>query len=143
MNKLKKHSVIWPFTVWINCSSDLKVFWSLEQFFLTVGQNNFVNKVPFPIWIFFPFFQVQLQRNNEIPNQSNLLGLRKYRKSLKKYLCLNSLYKVERNQDTSTIRNHINVSQAECHEVKNDWKNIVSWSQYAIQGDIDFYIHLR
>ena len=46
MNKLKKHSVIWPFTVWINCSSDLKVFWSLEQFFLTVGQNNFVNKVP-------------------------------------------------------------------------------------------------
>ena len=49
---------------------------------------------------------------------------------------------MERNQDTSTIRNHINVSQAECHEVKNDWKNIVSWSQYAIQGDIDFYIHI-
>ena len=48
----------WPFTVWINCSSDLKKFansrpsasnfqsfsWSLEQFFLTVGQNNFGNK---------------------------------------------------------------------------------------------------
>ena len=46
---------------------------------------------------------------------------------------------VERNQDTSTIRNYINVSQAECHEVKNDWKNMVAWSQYAIQGDIDFY----
>ena len=54
--------LFWPFTVWINCSSDLKTFansppsvsnfkslsLSLEQFFLTVGQNNFGNKiVPF------------------------------------------------------------------------------------------------
>ena len=52
--------LFWPFTVWINCSSDLKNFasfqpsasnftsfsWSLEQFFLTVGQNNFGNKIP-------------------------------------------------------------------------------------------------
>ena len=52
--------LFWPFTVWINCSSDLKTFtnsWpsasnfksfsrSLEQFFLTVGQNNFSNKIP-------------------------------------------------------------------------------------------------
>ena len=51
----------WPFTVLINCSSDLKYFAnsrpsasnfksfsrSLEQFFLTVGQNNFGNKIPF------------------------------------------------------------------------------------------------
>ena len=50
-----------PLTVWINCSSDLKIFansWpsalnfkrfsrSLEHFFLTVGQNNFGNKIPF------------------------------------------------------------------------------------------------
>ena len=49
-----------------NCSSDLKHFAnsrpsasnfksfsrSLEQFFLTVGQNNFDNKIPFPSpWI--------------------------------------------------------------------------------------------
>ena len=54
--------LFWPFTVWINCSSDLKNFenslpsasnfksfsQSLEQFFLTVGQNNFGNKIPFP-----------------------------------------------------------------------------------------------
>ena len=53
--------LFWPFTVWINCSSDLKIFAnsrpsasnfksfsrSLEQFFLTVGQNNFGNKIPF------------------------------------------------------------------------------------------------
>ena len=53
--------LFWPFTVWINCSSDLKNFansqpsaWnfksfsrSLEQFFLTVSQNNFGNKIPF------------------------------------------------------------------------------------------------
>ena len=36
----------------MNCSSDLKnfeIFFSrlLEQFFLTVGQNNFGNKIPF------------------------------------------------------------------------------------------------
>ena len=51
----------WPFTVWINYSSDLIIFansrpsasnfesfsQSLEQFFLTVGQNNFCNKIPF------------------------------------------------------------------------------------------------
>ena len=51
--------LFWPFTVWINCSSDLKFFansrpsaskiksffQSLEQFFLTVGQNNFGNTI--------------------------------------------------------------------------------------------------
>ena len=53
--------LFWPFTVWITCSSDLKIFansrpsasnfksfsQSLEFFFLTVGQNNFGNKIPF------------------------------------------------------------------------------------------------
>jgi hypothetical protein len=53
--------LFWPFTVWINSSSNLKNFAnsqpsasnvksfsrSLEQFFLTVGQNNFGNKIPF------------------------------------------------------------------------------------------------
>ena len=52
--------LFWPFTVWINCSSDLKKNYnsrpsasnfksfsrSLERFFLTVGQNNFGNKIP-------------------------------------------------------------------------------------------------
>jgi hypothetical protein len=61
--------LFWPFTVWINCSSDLKIFansWpsasnlqsffrSLEQFFLAVGQNNFGNKIP--------FFQVEIKKN--------------------------------------------------------------------------------
>ena len=42
----------WPFTVWINCSRFLKMFFfksfsrSLEHFFLTVGQKNFGNKIP-------------------------------------------------------------------------------------------------
>ena len=53
--------LVWPFTAGINCSSDLKKFAnsrpsgsnfksfsrSLEHFFLTVGQNNFGNKIPF------------------------------------------------------------------------------------------------
>ena len=52
--------LVWPFTAWINCSSDFKKFAnslpsalnfkkfsrSLEQFFFTVGQNNFGNKIP-------------------------------------------------------------------------------------------------
>ena len=52
--------LFWPFTVWTNCSSDLKNFAnsrpsasnfksfsrSLELFFLTVGHNNFGNKIP-------------------------------------------------------------------------------------------------
>ena len=53
--------MVWPFSVRINCSSDLKNFancrpsasnfnffsQSLEHIFLTVGQNNFSNKIPF------------------------------------------------------------------------------------------------
>ena len=56
-------TLFWPFTVWINCPSDLKnfansrpsasnfksFFRSLEQFFLTVGQNNFGNKIPLAV----------------------------------------------------------------------------------------------
>ena len=52
--------LFWTVTVWINCSIDLKIFckfsaFSLEfrkffsntgTFFLTVGQNNFGNKIP-------------------------------------------------------------------------------------------------
>ena len=53
--------LFWPFTVWMNCFSDLKNFANsrpsasniksfsrpLEQFFLTVGQINFGSKIPF------------------------------------------------------------------------------------------------
>ena len=40
--------LFWPFTVRTNCSSVLNNFTrSLEQFLLTVGQNNFGNKIPF------------------------------------------------------------------------------------------------
>ena len=56
--------LFWPFTVWINCLCDLKIFAntrrsasnfksfspSLEQFFLTIGQNNFGKKIPI-IWV--------------------------------------------------------------------------------------------
>ena len=57
--------LFWPFPVWINCPSDLKNFAnscpsasncksfsrSLEQFFLTIGQNNFGNKITFPTFL--------------------------------------------------------------------------------------------
>ena len=59
----------------MNCSSDLKNFKSfsrsLEQFFLTVGQNNFGNKIPFLTgsWRFlrgnkFEQFRTQIGTNN-------------------------------------------------------------------------------
>ena len=86
-NKLKTHSVIKNCPVWMNCCSDLRIFansWpsasnfksfsrSLEQFFLTVGQNNFGNKIPmyFNIWtndekliIFCPVFKFLLSISN-------------------------------------------------------------------------------
>ena len=61
--KFCSQKLFWPFTVWINCSSDLKHFaksrpsalnfksfsQSLEKIFLTVGQSNFGNKIPFTI----------------------------------------------------------------------------------------------
>ena len=54
-------NLFWPFTVWIHCSIDLKIFanaqpaalnfkscsQSLEHFFLKEGQNNFGNKIPY------------------------------------------------------------------------------------------------
>ena len=60
--------LFWHFTVWINCSSDLKFLATsrpsasnfkrfsrlLKQFFLTVDQNNFGNKIP-PFRVFAPF----------------------------------------------------------------------------------------
>ena len=42
--------LFWPFTVWINSlpsASNFKSF-SRSTIFLTVGQNNFGNKIPFP-----------------------------------------------------------------------------------------------
>ena len=53
--------LFWPFTVWMNCSTDLKNVansrpsasnfrknsGSLEQVFLTVDKNNFCNNIPF------------------------------------------------------------------------------------------------
>ena len=58
--------LFWPFTVWTNCFSGLNVFAnsrpsasnvksffrSLEQIFLTVGKDNFSNKIPFPKMLF-------------------------------------------------------------------------------------------
>ena len=54
--------LFWPFTVWINCSSDLKTFQPrISKFFLiTVGQNNFGNKIPFlTSWRFLIFNKLE------------------------------------------------------------------------------------
>ena len=76
--------LFWPFTVWINCSSDLKKFansWpsasnfksfsrSLEQFFHTVGQNNFGNKIPFIFINFFSLFRCNRLTELNLANTS-------------------------------------------------------------------------
>ena len=50
-----------------------KIFFQVEQFFFQPGK------------IFFPIFPgATLQKNNEISNKNNLLGLRKDRKKLEK-----------------------------------------------------------
>jgi hypothetical protein len=64
----------------------------------TLGFRNLQEKLEIIFFqsgkLFFPIFpSATLQRNNEIPNQSNLLGLRKDRKYLvrkKKNLSLNT-----------------------------------------------------
>ena len=72
--------LFWPFTVWINCLSDLKNFAnfrpsasnfkkisrSLEQSFLTVVQNNFGNKIPFTIIAIFLKYLVKMWLNNSL-----------------------------------------------------------------------------
>ena len=72
--------------MWINCSSDLKNFanswlsasnfksfsWSVEQFFLTVGQNNFGNKIPnFTFYLISKhfFFPSVKQKHTEFNNK--------------------------------------------------------------------------
>ena len=82
-NKLEKlgnytvycyQKMFWPFTAGINCSSDHKDFensqpsasnfnsfsWSLEQFFLSVGQKNLINKIAFLITVWLPISQQEL-----------------------------------------------------------------------------------
>ena len=80
--------LFWPFTVRTNCSSDLKFFAnsrpsasnfksfsrSLEQFFLTVGQNNFDNKIPFLHCLIATYNILKLQF---ISDQNNGIFLRK------------------------------------------------------------------
>ena len=70
----------WLFTVWINCSSDLKNFEnsrpsasnfksfsrSLEHFFLTVGQNNYDNKIPHTYSR--PYWEENMFKQIEIPH---------------------------------------------------------------------------
>ena len=69
--------LFWPFTAWINCSSDLKILQILglqsriskgfpdheNNFFLTVCQNNFANKMPFTL-------QVASENDQQLPNFS-------------------------------------------------------------------------
>ena len=74
--------LIWPFTVWINCSSDREKLLKfvaegrefanlLRSFFLTVGQTNFGNKIllfnfkfclSLP-WVFYPCLCIYKKRN--------------------------------------------------------------------------------
>ena len=70
--------LFWPFSVWANCSNDHKIFansWPsamifksfsrlLRQFFLTVGQSSFGNKIPIVSSLFFLFFAYLIDSKN-------------------------------------------------------------------------------
>ena len=72
--------LFWPFTVWINFSSDLKIFansrslalnfkcfsQSLEQFFLIVSQNNFGKKIQFFLVAFFAMYAIVKVHLNKV-----------------------------------------------------------------------------
>ena len=93
--------LFWPFTVWINCSSDLKNFAnsrpsasnfksfsrSLEQFFLTVGQNNFGNKIPFPSFFlhFLSLFPINYVFDIWNPDMRTSITLEKYKVNLDRF----------------------------------------------------------
>ena len=97
--------MFWPFTFWINCSSDLKNFansWpsasnfqsfsrSLEQFFLTVGQINFGNKIPFLIHSSQHYqFPIYVQQAWEDPYQRSLTGLWQHNSTQQKHGSVNA-----------------------------------------------------
>ena len=81
--------MFWPFTTWINCSNNLKIFEisrpsasnfksfsrSIEHFFLTVGQNNLGNKKPFLLKLSMQYLQIRIrfvrQRSDPTLEQTN------------------------------------------------------------------------
>ena len=77
-----------PFTFWINCSSDCNISidswpsasnfisfsWSPEQYFLTVGQNNFGNKIPF-LSCYWRFLMIKYIWTIKAPIGTNYLNL--------------------------------------------------------------------
>ena len=81
--------LFWPFTVWINYSRYLINFASfsrsLKQIFLTVGQNNFVNKIllltvcrlPTSVWAYVPrnhFLNALLKRRLHHADSAHFLA---------------------------------------------------------------------
>ena len=89
--------LFWPFTVWINCSRDLKKnsncriskdrSRSLEQFLLTVGQNNFGNKIPFPSFFlhFLSLFPINYVFDIWNPDMQTSITLEKYKVHLDRF----------------------------------------------------------
>ena len=69
--------MFWPFTVWINCSSDLKSFtnsWpsasNFKKFSRSLGQNNFGNKIPFLLAVHW-----QRNRNKKVASPHCTVGI--------------------------------------------------------------------
>ena len=93
--------LFWPLIFWIDCSSGLKNFAnscpstsnsksfsrSLEQFFLTVDQNNFGNKIPF-----FSYARGKITCQYDCINVKFLFILAYYRNNIPGICTLYSLY---------------------------------------------------
>ena len=92
------------------------------------GKKNQNRTLFFPIWnIFFPIFpSATLQRNNEIPNQSNLLGLRNG-------ILLPKLFWPTVRKNCSSDREKLLKFEAEGREFANFLRSIYSNSERSEQ----------
>ena len=142
-------TLFWPFTVWINCSKDLKFFckfsafslefqkfFSIEQFFLTVGQNNFGNKIPF-------LYLVQVFLDETLLFQNN------FSHALKPPLYMQTFLQVFKFWYDPILQNKWSIFTAiiELLSLRNIWKIIVcieicNWSNFLNSlGKFWFNVH--
>ena len=108
----------WHFTVRINCSIDLKITnsrpsasnfksfsQSLEQFFLTVNQNNFGNKIPFLALAL--KLKIGSQQRKQRQTKKRFASLSKWTINVSRWIDLRKTAKMVQNGVRSYLKNHL------------------------------------
>ena len=111
--------MFWPFTVWINCSNNFENFEnsrrsasnfksfsrSLEHFFLTVGQNNFGNKIPFLALAL--KLKIGSQQRKQRQTKKRFASLTKWTINVSRWIDLRKTAKMVQNGVRSYLKNHL------------------------------------